>query len=56
LKCLRVHRAARLLDTTHLAIKDIAGEVGYQDALYLSRVFRQVNEQSASAFRNRLRR
>jgi transcriptional regulator GlxA family with amidase domain len=56
LKCLRVHRAARLLDTTNLAIKDIAGEVGYQDALYLSRVFRQVNEQSPSAFRDRLRR
>jgi AraC family transcriptional regulator, arabinose operon regulatory protein len=56
LKCLRVHRAAQLLDTTNLAIKDIAGEVGYQDALYLSRVFRQVHEQSPSAFRNRPRR
>jgi AraC-like DNA-binding protein len=56
LKCLRVHRAAQLLDTTNLAIKDIAGEVGYQDALYFSRVFRQVHERSPIAFRSRPRR
>ena len=56
LKRLRVHRAAQLLDTTNLAIKDIAGEVGYQDALYFSRVFRQVHEQSPLAFRGRPRR
>ena len=55
LKCLRVHRAAQLLDTTDLAIKDIAGAVGYQDALYLSRVFRQIHERSPSAFRARRR-
>jgi len=53
LKRLRVHRAAQLLDTTNLPIKDIAGEVGYQDALYFSRVFRQVHEQSPMAFRGR---
>lgn len=56
LKCLRVHRAAQLLDTTTRPIKDIAGEVGYQDALYFSRVFRQVHERSPSEFRNRTRR
>jgi AraC-like DNA-binding protein len=55
LKNLRAQRAAQLLDTTKRAIKDIAGEVGYQDALYFSRVFRQVHELSPSEFRNRPR-
>jgi AraC-like DNA-binding protein len=55
LKTLRVQRAAQLLDTTNRAIKDIAGDVGYQDPLYFSRVFRQVHRRSPSEFRNRPR-
>jgi AraC-like DNA-binding protein len=56
LKSLRVQRAAHLLDTTNRPIKEIAGEVGYQDALYFSRVFRQVHQRSPSEFRSRPRR
>jgi AraC family transcriptional regulator, arabinose operon regulatory protein len=48
---LRVHRACQWLDTTDLPVKEIALRVGYEDQLYFSRLFRQVNECSPSEYR-----
>ena len=48
---LRMHRACQLLDTTTLEVKQVAAEVGYDDPLYFSRVFRTVNEMSPTAYR-----
>jgi AraC family transcriptional regulator, arabinose operon regulatory protein len=48
---LRMHRACQLLDTTSLPVKEIAGRVGYEDQLYFSRVFRQVNDVSPTEYR-----
>lgn len=50
---LRMHRAAQLLDTTDLPVGAVAREVGFQDALHFSRVFRRVNERSPRAYRRR---
>ncbi len=43
---MRMHRACQLLDTTDMSMKAVAAELGYEDALYFSRVFRNVNEVS----------
>lgn len=48
---LRMHRACQLLDTTELSVKAVAAQVGYEDPLYFSRVFRRVNEQSPKEYR-----
>lgn len=48
---LRMHRACQLLDTTDLSIKGIAAELGYEDPLYFTRVFRSVNEKTPTAYR-----
>ncbi len=48
---LRMHRACQLLDTTRLSIKEIAAQLGYDDAFYFSRVFKQVNEVAPSDYR-----
>lgn len=48
---LRMHRACQLLDTTGASVKQVAAQLGYEDALYFSRVFRQVNAQSPSEYR-----
>lgn len=50
---LRMHRACQLLDTTALNIKAIAGQLGYQDPLYFSRVFRSITELSPMEYRRR---
>jgi transcriptional regulator GlxA family with amidase domain len=50
---LRMHRAAQLLDATDLPIRTIALEVGFADPLHFSRAFRQINEQSPRAYRER---
>ena len=52
---LRIHRASQLLDTTQLSIKAIAAQLGYEDPLYFSRVFRLVNGASPMEYR-RLRK
>jgi AraC family transcriptional regulator of arabinose operon len=49
---LRMHRACQLLDTTGLSIKSVAAELGFEDALYFSRVFRLVNQKSPTDYRN----
>ncbi|MDM1555825.1 helix-turn-helix domain-containing protein [Chryseobacterium indologenes] len=44
--------AKRLLAFTHLTIKEIAYELGYNDHAYFSRLFSKLEDQSPSAFRN----
>ena len=48
---LRMQRAAHLLDTTPLPIKSIAAELGYEDPLYFSRLFRKVHDLSPAQYR-----
>lgn len=48
---MRVRRACQLLDTTDHPIKCIAGEMGFADPLYFSRVFRKVHGVSPKAYR-----
>lgn len=48
---LRMHRACQLLDTTELPVKEIALQLGYDDQLYFSRLFRQVNDVAPSEYR-----
>jgi len=48
---LRMHRACQWLDTTDLSIKTIALQLGYEDPLYFSRLFRRVNEKSPVDYR-----
>jgi AraC-like DNA-binding protein len=52
---LRMHRACQLLDTTSMSVKTVAAELGYEDPLYFSRLFRTVNDLSPQAYR-RLRK
>ncbi|WP_045499403.1 helix-turn-helix domain-containing protein [Chryseobacterium sp. StRB126] len=44
--------AKRLLAFTHLTVKEIAYELGYNDHMYFSRLFSKLEDQSPSAFRN----
>jgi len=48
---LRMHKACQLLDTTNLSVKEIAMMVGYQDALYFSRIFSAVMETAPTQYR-----
>ena len=48
---LRMHRACQLLDTTELSIKAVATELGYEDPLYFTRIFRAVVELAPTAYR-----
>ena len=50
---LRMHRASQLLDTSDLSVKTIANQLGYEDPLYFSRVFRSVNEMSPVEYRRK---
>ncbi|NRA37595.1 MAG: arabinose operon transcriptional regulator AraC [Planctomycetes bacterium] len=52
---LRMLRAKQLLRTTGMPIKHIANEIGYKDALYFSRMFKQHVQATPSAFRNSLK-
>lgn len=47
----RVQRACELLDTTDQSIKRIAGEIGFADPLYFSRVFRKIQGVPPKAYR-----
>ncbi len=51
IRLVRLRRAQLLLRTTDLSITQIAFEVGFDDALYFSRVFSQMFRQSPRAFR-----
>ena len=48
---LRMHRACQLLDTTDLSIKTVAADLGYEDALYFTRVFKAVNGMAPTQYR-----
>jgi len=48
---LRMHRACQLLESSQHSIKAIAAMFGYEDPMYFSRVFKQVNEISPSEYR-----
>ena len=48
---LRMHRACQLLDTTDQSIKTVAAELGYEDPLYFTRLFRSVNEVAPTEYR-----
>lgn len=51
---LRVSKAQALLRSTHLSIKEIAGEVGFDDSNYFTRQFRRVTGHSPRDFRRHL--
>ena len=51
---LKIQHACRLLDTSAVSIKQIAGEVGYNDAYYFSRLFKQVMGVSPTEYRRKL--
>jgi AraC-like DNA-binding protein len=48
---LRMRRARQLLETTSMTIKEIAGELGYEDPFYFSRLFKSVNGVAPSDYR-----
>lgn len=48
---LRMHRACQLLDTTDASVKEVAARLGYEDALYFSRLFRAVNDLTPTEYR-----
>lgn len=48
---LRMHRACQLLDNSDWSVKTIANQLGYEDPLYFSRVFRSVTEKSPMEYR-----
>ncbi|MCU6709702.1 AraC family transcriptional regulator [Paenibacillus sp. J5C_2022] len=48
---LRIQKAKYLLINTSLSIQGIGEEVGYQDALYFSRVFKKLSGESPSQYR-----
>ena len=50
---LKMHKASQLLDTTTLSAKEIAFQVGYDDPLHFSRVFKLINNVSPKAYRER---
>ena len=47
----RIRRACTLLKETHLPIGDIARSVGYDDALYFSRLFKQKKKRTPTEYR-----
>jgi AraC-like DNA-binding protein len=48
---LRMFRGCLLLDRTPLTVKEIAAELGYEDAFYFSRLFKLVSEVSPRDYR-----
>ncbi|MCP5535005.1 MAG: helix-turn-helix domain-containing protein [Akkermansiaceae bacterium] len=48
---LRMQRAKALLDDTHLSIKEVSWQLGFDDQLYFSRSFKKVTGISPSAYR-----
>jgi transcriptional regulator GlxA family with amidase domain len=53
LRTLRLEKASRLLETTLLSIKEIAGQVGYYDGYHFSRDFKRAMGLTPSEFRTR---
>lgn len=51
---IKIEHASFLLEQTSLSISEIASQIGYDDALYFSRVFRRVRGISPSEYRKSL--
>ncbi len=49
---LRILRACKLLDTTDLAISEIARSVGFEDPYYFSRIFRRIMARAPRTYRH----
>lgn len=47
----RIHRAVHLLESTNLPIASVAASVGYENALYFSKVFKRIMHVSPSEYR-----
>ena len=52
---IRINNAASLLETTDYSMSEIAAIVGYEDALYFSRLFRKIKGVSPREYRNLLK-
>ncbi len=52
---LRIQRACALLDATAMRISEIAGETGYDDPFYFSRVFKNIMNSSPVQYRKELK-
>lgn len=48
---LKVRKACELLDETTMSVKEIAGELGYQDPYYFSRLFKKIQGCAPTAYR-----
>jgi len=48
---LRIQRAKEILDSSNLSVKEIAWELGFEDQLYFSRIFKKVTGVSPSIYR-----
>jgi AraC-like DNA-binding protein/mannose-6-phosphate isomerase-like protein (cupin superfamily) len=55
LTMLRIQKACKLLSLSRQKINEIAGEVGYEDAYYFSRVFKKMMGQSPREYRLHLK-
>ncbi len=53
---MKIEYACQLLDSSELSVKAIADAVGYDDALYFSRLFRQTMGLSPRAYRSSVRK
>jgi AraC family transcriptional regulator, arabinose operon regulatory protein len=51
LRTVRVEAAKRLLVTIETPVGEVAAQVGFEDPLYFSRVFRKVTGKSPTAYR-----
>ena len=49
---LKIQRACQLLDTTSMRVKEVANELGCEDAFYFSRLFKSIMGHSPRVYRN----
>lgn len=52
---LKIQHACRLLDNTSLTVKEVAGELGFEDQFYFSRTFHKVMNLSPLKYRSKLK-
>ncbi|WP_156495206.1 AraC family transcriptional regulator, partial [Oleiphilus sp. HI0128] len=53
---MKIEQACSLLEQTNISISDIAYQLGYDDALYFSRVFKKLMKVSPRNYRKELRK